>query len=116
MSKFISRKFIVTLIGVFSGILTIQQGEITAGATLIGTALFGYLIAEGYIDAQSAKSANSDVAYILEVISKITPNKVDDRLAKALDNMNDRITQSADLNVDKIKTLIDETDDKSRNL
>lgn len=47
MSKFISRKFIVTLIGVFSGILTIQQGEITAGATLIGTSLFGYLIAEG---------------------------------------------------------------------
>ena len=51
--KFTSRKFIVCLTGILTGIGVALSGSITEGITTVLISLITYLIAEGYIDAKA---------------------------------------------------------------
>jgi len=82
--RFTSRKFLMAVVAVLTGLIAIIKGETVAGCSLIGTAAVSYLAAEGYIDGQSAKSiivASSDVA---GAVSELTDNKIDDRVAEVI--------------------------------
>ena len=55
--KLSSRKFLVAVSGIVSGIVLIASGNATEGASAIVASVLGYLIAEGYIDAKAIKAA-----------------------------------------------------------
>lgn len=57
LNKLTSRKFILALSGVITGILLIASGSVTEGTTALVTSVISYLIAEGYIDAKAVNSA-----------------------------------------------------------
>ena len=55
-SKLTSRKFLLALSGVITGIMLIASGNTTEGTTALVTAIITYLISEGYIDAQAVNN------------------------------------------------------------
>ncbi len=54
--KLTSRKFLVAVAGVISGIVLILNGNSTEGMGAVVASVLGYLVAEGYIDAKALKS------------------------------------------------------------
>ena len=54
-NKFLSRKFLIALSGIISGIVLLVNGEIAAGTSSIIAAVVSYLVAEGIIDAAAVK-------------------------------------------------------------
>lgn len=55
-SKFTSRKFLMAVAGVVSGIVLIANNNITEGTTTIVASVVAYLAAEGLIDISAVKS------------------------------------------------------------
>ncbi len=53
LKKLTSRKFIVSVSGIISGIVLIASGNTTEGVTAVIASVVAYLIAEGYIDAKA---------------------------------------------------------------
>ena len=56
-SKLTSRKFLLALSGVITGIMLIASGNVTEGTTTLVTSIVTYLVSEGYIDAQAVNSS-----------------------------------------------------------
>ncbi len=54
-TKLTSRKFLIAVSGVISGIVLVASGNATEGMGAIVASVLGYLIAEGYIDAGAIK-------------------------------------------------------------
>ena len=57
MKKLSSRKFIIAVSGIVSGIVLIISGSVTEGVSAIIASVIGYLAAEGYVDAKAVKAA-----------------------------------------------------------
>ena len=55
--KLTSRKFLMAVAGIVSGIVLILNGDSTEGVSAVVASVLGYLIAEGYIDAKALKAA-----------------------------------------------------------
>jgi hypothetical protein len=55
-SKFTSRKFLVAVAGVISGVVLIANGSATEGASAIVASVVAYLAAEGIVDFAGVKS------------------------------------------------------------
>lgn len=51
LKKFTSRKFLIALSGVISGILLLGEGNINEGVCTVVTSVVAYLAAEGIVDA-----------------------------------------------------------------
>ena len=62
IQKFTSRKFLVALSGILTGITLIAMGDTTQGITAVITAIVSYLIAEGIVDAKTAGDIAKGVA------------------------------------------------------
>ncbi len=62
LKKFTSRKFLVALSGILTGITLIAMGDTTQGITAVITAIVSYLIAEGMVDAKTAGDIARGVA------------------------------------------------------
>lgn len=62
--KFLSRKFLVALSGVITGIILLLEGNTAEGISSLVVSIGGYLAAEGMIDAQSVKAAAEKVSVI----------------------------------------------------
>lgn len=58
-TKFTSRKFIASLIGVITGISVIASGSTAEGITAVLASIIAYLITEGYIDSKAVDIADS---------------------------------------------------------
>lgn len=61
LKKVSSRKFIVAVSGVVSGIVLVVNGSTTEGVTAIVTSVVAYLAAEGLVDMAAVKK-QSEVA------------------------------------------------------
>ena len=57
LKKLSSRKFLVAVAGIVSGIVLISSGSSTEGVATVIASVIGYLVAEGYIDAKAVKAA-----------------------------------------------------------
>ena len=55
LNKFLSRKFLLALSGIISGIILIINGEVAAGTSSIIASVVSYLAAEGIVDAAAVK-------------------------------------------------------------
>ena len=55
-TKLTSRKFLIAVSGVISGIVLVASGNATEGMGAIVASVLGYLIAEGYIDGKAVKA------------------------------------------------------------
>ena len=59
--KLSSRKFLVAVSGIVSGIVLIASGNATEGMGAIIASVVGYLVAEGYVDAKAIKNATDKI-------------------------------------------------------
>ena len=57
-----SRKFIVAVSGVVSGIVLIAGGNVTEGVTAIITSVVAYLAAEGLVDMAAVKKSAGELS------------------------------------------------------
>ena len=55
-TKLTSRKFLIAVSGIVSGIVLIASGNATEGMGAVIASVLGYLIAEGYIDGKAVKA------------------------------------------------------------
>lgn len=60
--KLTSRKFLVAVAGVVSGIVLILNGNSTEGVSAVIASVIGYLASEGYIDAKAVKATADAVS------------------------------------------------------
>ena len=91
LKNLLSRKFLTAIIGIITGSVTIIQGDVIVGASLIAISIIGYLIAEGYVDAKSAAATASTIASVATTISAATTNTIDDTAAQIAQNVSDEL-------------------------
>ena len=60
-TKVTSRKFLVAVAGILSGIALIASGNAEEGVTAIVSSVVAYMIAEGFIDAVAVKTKKEEV-------------------------------------------------------
>lgn len=58
--KLTSRKFLIALAGLISGIVLMANGNIEEGTTSVIASAVAYLIAEGFIDATAVKKQTEE--------------------------------------------------------
>ena len=61
-SKLTSRKFLVCVAGIATGIGLIIAGNTIEGAATVASSIIAYLVAEGYIDAKSVQQLTGSIA------------------------------------------------------
>lgn len=76
MKKYISRKFLLTLLGVAGGIATAVSGiggtvGTIAGLTATVITTITYVITEGKIDAEAVKSTVSNISEIIAAVKDV---------------------------------------------
>jgi mannose/fructose/N-acetylgalactosamine-specific phosphotransferase system component IID len=64
--KFSSRKFIVCLTGILTGICVAISGNVVEGVSTVLVSMITYLIAEGYIDAKALDVGNNVIDEVKE--------------------------------------------------
>ena len=62
LKKIGSRKFLVAISGVISGVVLIAGGNITEGVTAIVTSAVAYLAAEGLVDMAAVKKTAGELS------------------------------------------------------
>lgn len=65
-SKLTSRKFLLAITGVISGIVLVAVGYVEEGTTTIVSAILAYLAAEGIVDAVAVKTATDKMQDVLD--------------------------------------------------
>lgn len=55
-----SRKFLISVAGLVSGIVLVVNGNVTEGVTSIVASVVAYLVAEGIIDAAAVKKQTEE--------------------------------------------------------
>ena len=65
-TKLSSRKFLVAVSGIVSGIVLIASGNATEGMGAIIASVVGYLVAEGYVDAKAVKATTEKIEGVIE--------------------------------------------------
>ena len=71
LNKLSSRKFIVSVAGIVSGVVLIANGNATEGVATVIASVIGYLVAEGYIDAKAVKVTTKAVEEKVEEDSTV---------------------------------------------
>ena len=74
--KFASRKFIVCLTGIITGVTVASSGNVIEGVTTVLVSLITYLIAEGYIDAKAIEVSDK----VIEEVKNNLKENTDDKL------------------------------------
>lgn len=91
LKNLLSRKFLASLTGIITGIITITQGQTVTGATLVAVSIVSYLIVEGYVDAKSVAETAKDVSSIINVAAAATDNKALDDAAEIANKVEDQL-------------------------
>ncbi|MBQ9133730.1 MAG: hypothetical protein IJX64_04280 [Clostridia bacterium] len=60
-TKLTSRKFLVAVAGIASGIVLIANGSTAEGVATVIASVIAYLAAEGYIDAKAVKATTDKI-------------------------------------------------------
>ena len=75
LKKLTSRKFLVAVAGIISGIVLVVNGGTTEGVGAIIASVLGYLAAEGYIDAKAVQQVADKVEDSVEEESPLNHEK-----------------------------------------
>lgn len=67
-AKITSRKFLIAIAGIVSGIALIVNGNTTEGVTTIVASVVAYLAAEGVIDMMAVQNTTDKAEQLLEKI------------------------------------------------
>lgn len=65
-TKLTSRKFLVAVAGIVSGVVLIANGSTTEGVATVIASVIAYLAAEGYIDAAAVKQTTEKIEEAVE--------------------------------------------------
>jgi hypothetical protein len=68
--KFSSRKFIVCLTGILTGIGVAISGNVVEGVSTVLVSMITYLIAEGYIDAKALDVGDNVIEEVKEKLKE----------------------------------------------
>lgn len=60
LQKLTSRKFLIAIAGLISGIMLIVNGNVDEGVTSVVASVIAYLVAEGIIDAAAVKKQTEE--------------------------------------------------------
>lgn len=69
--KFSSRKFIVCVTGIFTGIGVAIAGNVVEGVSTVLVSMITYLIAEGYIDAKALEVTDDVIEEVKEKLKEV---------------------------------------------
>jgi hypothetical protein len=69
-SKFTSRKFLVCVAGILTGIGVVISGNTIEGVSTILASIIAYLVAEGYVDAKAIQVTDEVIDTIKEKLEK----------------------------------------------
>ena len=72
--KLTSRKFMVAVTGIVSGIAFVIGGNAKEGVAAIIASVLGYLVAEGYIDAKAVKATAEAVSDTVNTVEEEETN------------------------------------------
>ena len=64
--KLTSRKFLMALAGVVTGVAIIVSGNMTEGVITLLTSAISYIVAEGYIDGKSVQNIAENIIEVVE--------------------------------------------------
>ena len=91
LKNLLSRKFLDSLTGIITGIITITQGQVVTGASLVAVSIVSYLIAEGYVDAKAVSETAKDISSVINVAAAATDNKALDDAAEIANKDEDQL-------------------------
>lgn len=74
--KFTSRKFIVCLTGIITGVAVALSGNTVEGITTVLVSLISYLVAEGYIDAKAVEMGDKVIESVKENLKENDHDKL----------------------------------------
>ena len=74
--KFTSRKFIVCLKGIITGVTVALSGNTVEGITTVLVSLISYLVAEGYIDAKAVEMGDKVIESVKENLKENDHDKL----------------------------------------
>ena len=60
LQKLTSRKFLIAIAGLISGVMLIVNGNVDEGVTSVVASVIAYLVAEGIIDAAAVKKQTEE--------------------------------------------------------
>lgn len=66
IQKITSRKFLMAIGGIVTGIILLTSGSKTEGIAAIISSILGYLVMEGYVDAKAVKNAVGTVKGVVD--------------------------------------------------
>lgn len=69
IQKITSRKFLMGVTGVITGIVLLSNGNVAEGAATIISSILGYCIAEAYIDAKAVQSVIDTAKDVLDKVN-----------------------------------------------
>ena len=69
--KFTSRKFIICLTGILTGVGVAVSGNTAEGITAVLVSLITYLIAEGYIDAKAIEVSDKVIDSVKDKLCEV---------------------------------------------
>lgn len=69
-TKLTSRKFLVAVAGIVSGVVLIANGSTTEGVATVIASVIAYLAAEGYIDAAAVKQTTDKIEEAVDEVEE----------------------------------------------
>ena len=69
-TKLTSRKFLVAVAGIASGIVLLANGSTTEGVATVIASVIAYLAAEGYIDAAAVKQTTDKIEEAVDEVEE----------------------------------------------
>lgn len=70
--KFSSRKFIVCITGIITGVGVAISGNVIEGVSTVLASMIAYLIAEGYIDAKAVELTDNVIEEVKDKLKEDT--------------------------------------------
>lgn len=68
IKKITSRKFLMAIGGIVTGIVLLTSGSKTEGIAAIISSILGYLVMEGYVDAKAVQGVVNEVKDVAEKV------------------------------------------------
>lgn len=68
IQKITSRKFLMAVGGIVTGVVLLTSGSKTEGIAAIISSILGYLVMEGYVDAKAVQGVVNEVKDVAEKV------------------------------------------------
>ena len=93
LKNLLSRKFLIAVLTIVSGVVLVIRGQMVAGVSAIITAAIGYLVAEGYVDAKAVSSTITITDELITDLATMTDDEEIDIAAEISRKVAEEVTK-----------------------